>query len=53
MLYYLLYPLRDHIALFNVFRYITFRVAAAIVTALLLSWLLGPPRVLGAVPGGC
>jgi phospho-N-acetylmuramoyl-pentapeptide-transferase len=42
MLYHLLYPLRDHIALFNVFRYITFRAAGAIVTALLLSWLLGP-----------
>jgi len=42
MLYHLLYPLRDVIPLFNVFRYITFRVAAAIVTALLLSWLLGP-----------
>jgi phospho-N-acetylmuramoyl-pentapeptide-transferase len=42
MLYYLLYPLRDVFPLFNVFRYITFRVAAAIVTALLLSWLLGP-----------
>ncbi|HEX3129970.1 MAG TPA: phospho-N-acetylmuramoyl-pentapeptide-transferase [Thermoanaerobaculia bacterium] len=42
MLYYLLYPLRDVIPAFNVFRYITFRVAAAIVTALLLSWLLGP-----------
>ena len=26
----------------NAFRYITFRAAAAIVTALLLSWLLGP-----------
>jgi len=42
MLYYLLYPLRDYFPLFNVFRYITFRVAAAMVTALLLSWLLGP-----------
>jgi phospho-N-acetylmuramoyl-pentapeptide-transferase len=42
MLYYLLYPLRDQFAVFNVFRYITFRVAAAIVTALLLSWFLGP-----------
>ena len=40
MLYHLLYPLRDIIPAFNVFRYITFRVAAAIVTALLLSWLL-------------
>jgi phospho-N-acetylmuramoyl-pentapeptide-transferase len=42
MLYHLLYPLRDLIPAFNVFRYITFRVAAAILTALLLSWLLGP-----------
>jgi phospho-N-acetylmuramoyl-pentapeptide-transferase len=42
MLYYLLYPLHEHFALFNVFRYITFRAAAAIVTAFLLSWWLGP-----------
>jgi len=42
MLFHLLYPLRDEIPLFNVFRYITFRAAGAIVTALLLSWLLGP-----------
>jgi phospho-N-acetylmuramoyl-pentapeptide-transferase len=42
MLYHLLYPLRDQIAAFNVFRYITFRVAMAVVTALLISWLLGP-----------
>ncbi|HEX7183991.1 MAG TPA: phospho-N-acetylmuramoyl-pentapeptide-transferase [Thermoanaerobaculia bacterium] len=42
MLFHLLYPLREHVAAFNVFRYITFRVAMAIVTALLLSWLLGP-----------
>ncbi|MEP7011547.1 MAG: phospho-N-acetylmuramoyl-pentapeptide-transferase [Acidobacteriota bacterium] len=42
MLYELLYPLHERFAVFNVFRYITFRAAAAIVTALLLSWLLGP-----------
>jgi phospho-N-acetylmuramoyl-pentapeptide-transferase len=42
MLYWLLYPLRDVMPALNVFRYITFRVAAAIVTALILSWLLGP-----------
>ena len=42
MLFHLLYPLRDIIPAFNVFRYITFRAAGAIVTALLLSWLLGP-----------
>ncbi|MEA2603887.1 MAG: phospho-N-acetylmuramoyl-pentapeptide-transferase [Acidobacteriota bacterium] len=42
MIYWLLYPLHDRIPAFNVFRYITFRVAAAIVTALLLSWIFGP-----------
>jgi len=42
MLYHLLYPLRDLFPVLNVFRYITFRAAAAIVTALLLSLLLGP-----------
>jgi len=42
MLYHLLFPLSEDFALFNVFRYITFRVAGAIVTALLLSWLFGP-----------
>ena len=42
MLPWLLNPLRNLIPAFNVFRYITFRVAAAVVTALILSWLLGP-----------
>ncbi len=42
MLYHLLYPLHEQIPLFNVFRYITFRAAGAIVTALLLSLFLGP-----------
>ena len=42
MLYWLLYPLHDAVPAFNVFRYITFRAAAAMVTALILSWLLGP-----------
>jgi phospho-N-acetylmuramoyl-pentapeptide-transferase len=42
MLYHLLYSLSDQIAAFNVFRYITFRAASAVVTALLLSLLLGP-----------
>jgi phospho-N-acetylmuramoyl-pentapeptide-transferase len=42
MLYYLLYPLRDAISGFNVFRYITFRTAAAAITALLISFILGP-----------
>jgi phospho-N-acetylmuramoyl-pentapeptide-transferase len=42
MLYHLLYPLSDQIAAFNVFRYITFRAASAVVTAVLLSLFLGP-----------
>src|SRR4026209_292146 len=42
MLYYLLYPLREHISGFNVFRYITFRTAWAAITALVISFILGP-----------
>ncbi len=42
MLYHLLYPLHEQWSVFNVFRYITFRTAASVVTALALSLLLGP-----------
>ena len=42
MLYYLLYPLREYIFGFNVFRYITFRTAMAALTAMLISFILGP-----------
>ena len=42
MLYHLLYPLHTEISAFNVFRYITFRSAYAMVTALVISFLLGP-----------
>jgi phospho-N-acetylmuramoyl-pentapeptide-transferase len=42
MLYYLLYPLHTSIPVLNVTRYITFRTAAASITALLLSLVLGP-----------
>jgi phospho-N-acetylmuramoyl-pentapeptide-transferase len=42
VLYHLLLPLRDEFAIFNVVRYITFRTAAAVVTALLLALLFGP-----------
>jgi phospho-N-acetylmuramoyl-pentapeptide-transferase len=42
MLYHLLFPLSDVYPVFNVFRYITFRAAGAILTALVLSLLLGP-----------
>jgi len=42
MLTWLLYGLRELIPAFNVFRYITFRVVAAMIAALTLSWILGP-----------
>ena len=42
MLYHFLFPLRDTISGFNVFQYITFRTAGAVVTALVLSLMLGP-----------
>jgi phospho-N-acetylmuramoyl-pentapeptide-transferase len=42
VLYWLLVPLRAEFFFFNVFRYITVRTAAAGITALVLSFLLGP-----------
>ncbi|MCZ6781797.1 MAG: phospho-N-acetylmuramoyl-pentapeptide-transferase [Proteobacteria bacterium] len=42
MLYYLLFPLRDQFGGFNVVQYITFRTAAATLTALFISFLVGP-----------
>jgi phospho-N-acetylmuramoyl-pentapeptide-transferase len=41
MLYYFLYPLREEFILFNVFKYITFRTAGALFTALLLYLAFG------------
>jgi len=42
MLYELLVPLAKYHTAFNVFRYITFRTAMATVTALVISFILGP-----------
>ncbi|MFQ5774236.1 MAG: phospho-N-acetylmuramoyl-pentapeptide-transferase [Kiloniellaceae bacterium] len=42
MLYHILVPLSEDISVFNVFRYITFRSGAAVMTALVISFLLGP-----------
>ncbi len=42
MLYWLLYPLRSDISLFNLFGYISFRAAYATVTALLIAFFMGP-----------
>ena len=45
MLYHLLYPLHEIFSPLNVFRYITFRSAYAVVTALLVCFIFGPPLV--------
>jgi phospho-N-acetylmuramoyl-pentapeptide-transferase len=42
VLFWLLVPLQSHVSFFRVFGYITVRTALAGITALLLSWLLGP-----------
>jgi len=42
MLYHLFYPLHEAYSIFNVFRYITFRTIYAILTALLITLILGP-----------
>jgi len=42
VLYHLLYPLSDVFGAFNVFRYLTFRSGGAVMTALFLSFLIGP-----------
>jgi len=42
MLYHLLYPLHTEYGAFYVFRYITFRTIYATITALLISFILGP-----------
>jgi phospho-N-acetylmuramoyl-pentapeptide-transferase len=45
MLYNLLRPLADQFILFNLVRYITFRAGAACMTALVVSFILGPPTI--------
>jgi phospho-N-acetylmuramoyl-pentapeptide-transferase len=42
MLYHWLYPLADTFSALNVVRYITFRTAAATLTALFISFIVGP-----------
>ena len=45
MLYHLLYPLADDFTVFNLFRYITFRTGGAIITAMVLSFVIGQPLI--------
>jgi phospho-N-acetylmuramoyl-pentapeptide-transferase len=42
VLYHLFFPLKAYFSPFNVFRYITFRSFAAILTALIISLVVGP-----------
>tara|TARA_B100000700_G_scaffold326207_1_gene437044 strand:- start:72 stop:1160 length:1089 start_codon:yes stop_codon:yes gene_type:complete len=41
MLYNFLFPLAEDFGLFNLFRYLTFRTGGAVITALIMSFLLG------------
>lgn len=45
MLYHLLTPLAEDFILFNLFRYLTFRAAGAMATAVLISFIFGPPMI--------
>ena len=45
MFHYFLVPLSEHIGVLNVFRYITFRTAGAIATALLIAFMVGPRTI--------
>ncbi len=42
MLFNLLVPLADQVPVFNLFRYLTFRTGGSVLTALFISFLLGP-----------
>ncbi len=45
MFYHLLVPLADDYAIFNVFRYLTFRSGGAVMTSLLIGFIIGPPII--------
>ncbi len=45
MIYHLLYPLKNLVPYFNVFRYITFRTIYASITGLLICFLFGKPLI--------
>lgn len=45
MLYNLLYPLTGEFTLFNLFRYLTFRTGGAVMTAMLIAFVLGPALI--------
>ena len=45
MLFNLLAPLADQFAAFNLFRYLTFRSGGAVMTALVISFIMGPRTI--------
>ena len=45
MFYNFLFPLADQISAFNLFRYLTFRTGGAVVTAMIVTFVLGPPII--------
>jgi phospho-N-acetylmuramoyl-pentapeptide-transferase len=45
MLYNLLYPLADQFALFNLFKYLTFRTGGAVLTSMIFSFWAGPGMI--------
>ena len=45
MFYYFLVPFSDSVPIFNVFRYLTFRTGGAVMTALLICFVIGPASI--------
>ena len=45
MLYNFLFPLADDFQIFNLFRYLTFRTGGAVMTALIISFIIGPKMI--------
>jgi phospho-N-acetylmuramoyl-pentapeptide-transferase len=45
MLYNLLFPLAEDFQIFNLFRYLTFRTGGAVMTALIISFVIGPRMI--------
>lgn len=45
MLYHIFEPFADDIVFFNLFRYLTFRTGGAIMTSLVISFIIGPPMI--------
>ncbi|WP_414675602.1 phospho-N-acetylmuramoyl-pentapeptide-transferase [Magnetovibrio sp.] len=44
-MFHLLFPLTDKFPIFNVFQYLTFRTGGAVMTALIISFLIGPKLI--------